>query len=203
MRALSGARCTGVRLYTLWIKIGTNQRALGEHSHYWTRLRLLSTCSHATVSVPCLFLTVWLVGLQNVIVVFSGLLGLRIALTSPPARSYTWHIVNRIAFRLKKDGPNIAFKSWTALTNILYAKNSWRHHYVHAISWAPQIITYMTVNVLHVTEQSDNFKKTVAEVQKHLNPHCLQCWKRDTSNSDNIFACWVILHAFLKSAHFL
>ena len=38
MRALSGARCTGVRLYTLWIKIGTNQRALGEHSHYWTRL---------------------------------------------------------------------------------------------------------------------------------------------------------------------
>ena len=39
MRALSGARYTGVRLYTLWIKIGTNQRALGEHSHYWTRLR--------------------------------------------------------------------------------------------------------------------------------------------------------------------
>ena len=38
MRALSGARFTGVRLYTLWIKIGTNQRALGEHSHYWTRL---------------------------------------------------------------------------------------------------------------------------------------------------------------------
>ena len=34
MRALSGARCTGVRLYTLCIKIGTNQRALGEHSHY-------------------------------------------------------------------------------------------------------------------------------------------------------------------------
>ena len=41
MRALSGARCTGVRLYTLWIKIGTSQRALGEHSHYWTRLRYL------------------------------------------------------------------------------------------------------------------------------------------------------------------
>ena len=38
MRALSGARCTDVRLYTLWIKIGTNQRALGERSHYWTRL---------------------------------------------------------------------------------------------------------------------------------------------------------------------
>ena len=38
MRALSGARCTDVRLYTLWIKIGTNQRALGEHPHYWTRL---------------------------------------------------------------------------------------------------------------------------------------------------------------------
>ena len=34
---------------------------------------LLSTCSRATVSVPCLFLTVWLVGLQYVIVVFSGL----------------------------------------------------------------------------------------------------------------------------------
>ena len=34
MRALSGARFTDVRLYTLWIKIGTNQRALGEHSHY-------------------------------------------------------------------------------------------------------------------------------------------------------------------------
>ena len=34
MRALSGARFTGVRLYTLCIKIGTNQRALGEHSHY-------------------------------------------------------------------------------------------------------------------------------------------------------------------------
>ena len=38
MRALSGARCTDARLYTLWIKIGTNQRALGERSHYWTRL---------------------------------------------------------------------------------------------------------------------------------------------------------------------
>ena len=34
----ASARCTDVRLYTLWIKIGTNQRALGEHSHYWTRL---------------------------------------------------------------------------------------------------------------------------------------------------------------------
>ena len=40
---------------------------------------LLSSCCHATVSVPCLFLTVWLVGLQYVIVVFSGLLVLRIA----------------------------------------------------------------------------------------------------------------------------
>ena len=39
MRALSSARCTDVRLYTLRIKIGTNQRALGELSHYWTRLR--------------------------------------------------------------------------------------------------------------------------------------------------------------------
>ena len=33
MRALSSARCTGVRLYTLRIKIGTDQRALGELSH--------------------------------------------------------------------------------------------------------------------------------------------------------------------------
>ena len=33
MRALSGARCTDVRFYTLRIKIGTNQRALGEHPH--------------------------------------------------------------------------------------------------------------------------------------------------------------------------
>ena len=33
MRALSGARCTGVKLYKLLIKIGTNQRALGELSH--------------------------------------------------------------------------------------------------------------------------------------------------------------------------
>ena len=42
---------------------------------------VLSTCNNATVSVPCLFLMVWLVGLQYVIVVFSGLLGLRIALS--------------------------------------------------------------------------------------------------------------------------
>ena len=34
MRALSSARCTDVRLYTVRIKIGTNQRALGELSHY-------------------------------------------------------------------------------------------------------------------------------------------------------------------------
>ena len=32
MRALSSARCTDVRLYTLRIKIDTNQRALGELS---------------------------------------------------------------------------------------------------------------------------------------------------------------------------
>ena len=38
IRALSGARFTDARLYTLWIKIGTNQRALGEHSHCWTHL---------------------------------------------------------------------------------------------------------------------------------------------------------------------
>ena len=50
---------------------------------------------------------------------------------------------------------------------MFYVENSWRHHYVHAVSWAPQIITYMTVNVLHAMEQSDNFKKTVAEVQNH------------------------------------
>ena len=42
-------------------------------------LFLLSSCCHATVSVLGLFLTVWLVGLQYVIVVFSGLLVLRIA----------------------------------------------------------------------------------------------------------------------------
>ena len=33
MRALSRARCTDARLYTIQIKIGTNQRALGELSH--------------------------------------------------------------------------------------------------------------------------------------------------------------------------
>ena len=33
MRALSNARSTGVRLYTFRIKIGTNQRALGELPH--------------------------------------------------------------------------------------------------------------------------------------------------------------------------
>ena len=48
MRALSGARCTDVRLYTLWMKIGTNQRALGEHSHYWTRLRIYSSINSNT-----------------------------------------------------------------------------------------------------------------------------------------------------------
>ena len=41
MLALSSARYTDVRLYTLRIKIGTNQRALGELSHYWTRLRIV------------------------------------------------------------------------------------------------------------------------------------------------------------------
>ena len=52
MRALSSACCTGVRLYTLPIKIGTNQRALGELSHCWTRLRLytlrikIGTCTN-------------------------------------------------------------------------------------------------------------------------------------------------------------
>ena len=34
IRALSSARFTDVRLYTLRIKIGTNQRALGELSHH-------------------------------------------------------------------------------------------------------------------------------------------------------------------------
>ena len=33
MRLLSSARCTDVRLYILRMKIGTNQRALGELSH--------------------------------------------------------------------------------------------------------------------------------------------------------------------------
>ena len=34
MRALASARCTDARLYTYRIKIGTSQRAPGEHSHY-------------------------------------------------------------------------------------------------------------------------------------------------------------------------
>ena len=33
MRVLASARCTDARLYTLRIKIGTNQRALGGLSH--------------------------------------------------------------------------------------------------------------------------------------------------------------------------
>ena len=39
----------------------------------------------------------------------------------------------------------------------------------------------MTVNVSHALEQSDNFKKTVAEFhnrllpQNHIKPHCTQC----------------------------
>ena len=40
MRALSRPRNTDVRLNTLRIKIGTNQRALGELSHCWTEPRL-------------------------------------------------------------------------------------------------------------------------------------------------------------------
>ena len=44
-----------------------------QSTRYGRESWLLSTCS--------LFLTVWLVGLQYVIVVFSGLLGLRIALS--------------------------------------------------------------------------------------------------------------------------
>ena len=85
-------------------------------------LILLSSCCHATVSVPCLFLTVWLLGLQYVIVVFSGLLVLRMRTASPSTRFYTSHIVNRLDFKLKKDGSYITFKSETALTNIFYAK---------------------------------------------------------------------------------
>ena len=53
MRTLSGARYTDVRLYTLWIKIGTNQRALGEHWHNWTRLwcNIMQQC---TITIhPC------------------------------------------------------------------------------------------------------------------------------------------------------
>ena len=41
----------------------------------------LPSCCHETVSVPCLFLAVWLVDLHNVMLVFSGLLVLRIALS--------------------------------------------------------------------------------------------------------------------------
>ena len=43
---------------------------------------------------------------------------------SPPTRFYTSHIVNRLDFRLKKDGSYITIKSETVLTNIFYAKNS-------------------------------------------------------------------------------
>ena len=59
MRALSGARYTGVRLYTLWIKIGTNQRALGEHSHYWTRLCSLIVAVSWEISVSNYWKWIW------------------------------------------------------------------------------------------------------------------------------------------------
>ena len=39
MRAFSNAHCTDARLYTLRIKIDTNQRALDELLHCLTRLR--------------------------------------------------------------------------------------------------------------------------------------------------------------------
>ena len=101
----------------------------------------MSSCCHATVSVPRPFLTMWLVGQQYMIVVFSGLLVLRIAHSIKivvfsgllvlriahsiaSTRFYTSHIVNRLDFRLKKDGSYITFKSETALTYIFYAKNS-------------------------------------------------------------------------------
>ena len=63
-----------------------------------------------------------LVGLQYVIVVFSGLLVLRIAHGIAAYPIFTSHLVNRLDFRLKKDGSFITFKSETALTNIFYAK---------------------------------------------------------------------------------
>ena len=76
-----------------------------------------------TLSVPCIFLTVWLVGLQNVIVVFSGLLVLRIAhsIAAYPILYLTYR--EQIRFRLKKDVSYITFKSETALTNSML-KNS-------------------------------------------------------------------------------
>ena len=84
-------------------------------------LFLLSSCCHATVSVPCLFLTVWLVGRQYVIVVFSATLSFK---NCAQHRRLADFILNRLAFRLKKDGSYITFKSETALKNIFYAKNS-------------------------------------------------------------------------------
>ena len=59
-----------------------------------------------------------MVGLQYVIVVFSKLLILRIAISIAAYR--TLYLTNR-AFRLK-DGANTAFKTGTALTNVFYAK---------------------------------------------------------------------------------
>ena len=38
MQALSGARCTDARLYTLWIKIGTRTKSARERSQCSTRL---------------------------------------------------------------------------------------------------------------------------------------------------------------------
>ena len=61
---------------------------------------------------------VWLVDLQYVTVAFYGLLVLRIALS---IAAYPMLYLT-IAFRLKKNGPNIAFKSGTALTNIFILK---------------------------------------------------------------------------------
>ena len=58
---------------------------------------------------------VWLVGPQYVIVVFSGLLGLRIAL------SIAAYPMLYLTYREQKERwTKNRFKSWTALTNISY-----------------------------------------------------------------------------------
>ena len=55
--------CYAIQYYSSFALIPLGKREL-------IALFYLSSCCHATVSVPCLFLTVWLVGLQYVIVVF-------------------------------------------------------------------------------------------------------------------------------------
>ena len=66
-------------------------------------------------------------------------------------------------------------------------------------------------NPLMVERQDlDNFirfqtqERCALEIAAYVfKPQCPPCKKRDTSNLVNVFACCVILHAFLKSAQFL